>query len=218
MAHYEPKHPFDGYEEQEAAEYAQMMEFIIRHEGFQAEKAGRWLAERLKPKSVIDIGCGPGIYLLPFKAAGAKVHGIDACSIGGECLDKGEFERWDLRFPYAPKDGKKYDLAICMEVAEHLERHWAERLIYTVTDCADMVLWSAAVPGQGGSYHVNEQPVEFWMEMFKREKGFIPHPLQDEMRAYFATFFDLSEAERGNRDVSGWFVNQTYLLYKDPSL
>jgi len=210
MSHYEPKEPFDGYDPDD--KYPEMMDFIIRTESLQANALGEWILERLNPKSVIDVGCGPGIYLLPFQERGLRVLGIDACHIGGECLEEGNFQRVDLRFPFVPEE--KFDLAICFEVAEHLERHWSERLVDTLSECADVILFTGAVPGQGGTYHINEQPHEFWLDMFKERHGYVVHPLQDNLREFLATLNPYRETE----EVSGWLVEHCFILVRESAL
>lgn len=206
MSHYEPKEPFDGYDVDN--EYPSMMDFINHCESIQAKGLGKWLLEKLAPKSVIDIGCGPGLYLLPFKEAGCKVLGVDACPTGGSLLGKEEFRRVDLRYPFKP--GPRFDLAICFEVAEHLERHWSERLIDSIKDSADVVVFSGATPGQGGTYHVNEQPHQFWLQLFA-ERGYMLHPLHDEMRAFLSQY----EPQRATGEVSGWLIDNTFLLVNE---
>ncbi len=210
MSHYEPKEPFDGYDPDD--KYPEMMDFIIRTESLQANALVEWILERLNPKSVIDVGCGPGIYLLPFQERGLRVLGIDACHIGGECLEEGNFQRVDLRFPFVPEE--KFDLAICFEVAEHLERHWSERLVDTLSECADVILFTGAVPGQGGTYHINEQPHEFWLDMFKERHGYVVHPLQDNLREFLATLNPYRETE----EVSGWLIDNTFILIREEAL
>lgn len=250
MPHYEPRFPFDGYDEHESAEYEKMMEFIIRIESFQAKGLGEWMLKyflgpnneelfkqraahdarlNLEPNMtaltctddfstqavylpmlhrVIDLGCGPGVYLLPYKEAGCEVLGLDACPTGGELLAEGEFERFDLRYPYKPET--RADLCINFEVAEHLEEHWADRLVDSICDCADLVLFTAAVPGQGGSFHHNEQPHEYWLQKFSERHGYITHPLQDSMWA----FLEQWRPEEARLEVCGWLLNNSFLLYK----
>jgi SAM-dependent methyltransferase len=203
MSHYEPKEPFDGYDP--GGEYPAMMDFCVAVETYQANKLGAWLLGKLAPHSVIDVGCGPGMYLVPFAKAGCVVFGVDACPTAGGLLKKRQFQWVDLRFPFAPE--VRYDLAICFEVAEHLERHWSERLIDSLRDCADIVLFSGAVPGQGGTYHINEQPHEFWIKLFD-DRGYMLHPLQDEMR----TFLNTMSPERERNEVSGWLLDNTFLF------
>lgn len=202
----EPKFRFDGYDPDN--EYPEMMDFIIRVESIQAQAQGKWLIEKFAPSRVIDIGCGPGLYLLPFKEAGAKVYGVDACLQGGKLLKPSEFKRVDLRFPYAPT--KRYDIAICFEVAEHLPEHYADRLVDTLSDCADIVVFSGAVPGQGGTYHMNEKPHEYWLDKFKERHDYIVHPLQQEFKEFRLTF----TPERLRGEVSGWWIDNTFILVK----
>ncbi len=193
-----PLAPFEDYEE---SDYVPMMDFILQVESVQAWRLGRWVMDNLNPLSVIDIGCGPGIYLAPFAVNGIKVFGVDACPIGGECLPRDAFERVDLRFPYKPNI--RFDLAICFEVAEHLEAKWAERLVDTLCDCADTILFTGAVPGQGGTNHYNEQPHSYWLELFQKRHNYAIHPKQDSLRAFLQTL---------PAHCSGWLKNNSFLL------
>ena len=149
------------------------------------------------------------------------MYGIDGCPTGGSLLDKSEFMRWDLRFPFNPvKDisckesglvmAAPFDLAICFEVAEHLEEHWADRLVDTLSDCAPIIVFSAATPGQGGSYHHNEQPHSYWLDKFKERHGYVVHSKQDEFRKFLAQW----EPERARGEVSGWLIDNSFILVK----
>ena len=60
----------------------------------------------------------------------------------------------------------KFDLLLCLEVAEHLPANKAEHLVKTCASHSNTIFWSAATPGQGGYHHVNEQPHEYWIEKF----------------------------------------------------
>lgn len=67
----------------------------------------------------------------------------------------------------APFDiGRTFDLAISMEVAEHLAAERAETFVGNITRHADAVVFSAAAPFQGGVHHVNEQWPSYWAEKF----------------------------------------------------
>jgi hypothetical protein len=68
---------------------------------------------------------------------------------------------------------EKFDLAMSLEVAEHLPKESAEKFIKELTLLSDVVLFSAAIPGQGGTHHINEQYPEYWAEIFKQQK-YIP--------------------------------------------
>jgi hypothetical protein len=74
---------------------------------------------------------------------------------------------FDLTAP-EPWDGERYDLAVSLEVAEHLPPALGDELVATCVKSAPHVLFSAAPPGQGGQGHVNEQPKAYWIERFAR--------------------------------------------------
>lgn len=155
------------------ADYDWLMEQIILHESEQAARLGFHLMSLFKFESVIDIGCGPGIYLLPFKQAGMEVYGIDGAPAAGQSLDAHEFELVDLRNPWTPP--KQFDLVLCVEVAEHLKLEHAENLIGIICKSASLVFFTAARPGQGGEGHWNEQPKEYWIALFEKF-GFVLDP------------------------------------------
>jgi 2-polyprenyl-3-methyl-5-hydroxy-6-metoxy-1,4-benzoquinol methylase len=163
--------------------YPVMMSDILAIETTQAHTLANWLMDDLlqRPGSVIDLGCGPGVYLLPYKMRGCEVLGVDACITGGECLAPEEFERVDLRLPYTPKH--KYDLVICLEVAEHIQEFYVEQLIDNICGCGDTVIFTGATPGQGGTYHFNEQPHEYWLKKFAA-RGYKVHWMQDDLRKF----------------------------------
>src|SRR5438132_5858249 len=71
---------------------------------------------------------------------------------------------FDLSKPYA--DSKSFDLAICLEVAEHLPVNAADAIVESLTRLAPIVLFSAAIPHQGGVNHINEQWLEYWRDRF----------------------------------------------------
>lgn len=66
---------------------------------------------------------------------------------------------------------RRFDLAQCLEVGEHLPLTASRTLVASLTAASDRVLFSAAVPGQGGEYHINEQPLAFWQSLFA-ERGY----------------------------------------------
>lgn len=171
------------------AEYNALQRTIVEWETPQAMWLGETLADLLQPESVIDIGCGPGIYLTPFKPA-ARVLGVDGAPEAGKALEPGEFVRADFREdwrPLLPEDGPEegFDLALCIETGEHLPPDRADYLVDLLTTCADTVFWSAAQPGQGGHLHLNEQPREWWLDKFKA-RGFDLHPKHGKLAAMIA--------------------------------
>jgi SAM-dependent methyltransferase len=124
----------------------------------------------IQPASVIDIGCGVGTWLKALGERGLTDYlGVDGDYVQPEKLliEKGKFAAHDLtRFYQA---SRKYDLAISLEVGEHLPEDKADELVKTLTQASDIVLFSAALPGQTGTYHINEQWPEYWAAKFSTQ-------------------------------------------------
>lgn len=126
--------------------------------------------ERLRPKSVIDVGCGIGTFLHVCKDLGiSQVLGVDGDWVDRDLLfghiSPDEFRVVDLTSG-TPLVLPRHDLAICLEVAEHLDESHAAALIGSLVATSDCVLFSAAIPGQGGQRHVNERWPEYWAAQF----------------------------------------------------
>jgi SAM-dependent methyltransferase len=107
---------------------------------------------------IIDVGCGPGIYVDALISHGHNVVGIDVDK--NNPYDKCDIFSDDF-LAYA-----NFDLCICLEVAEHIHEDKADELIRRLTNTSDTILFSAAVPGQGGYGHINCQPKEYWITKF----------------------------------------------------
>jgi SAM-dependent methyltransferase len=121
----------------------------------------------IEPKSVIEVGCGRGAWLKVFHDNGIEIlHGIDGSWIDQTKLliDRSNFKIADFtgRFEI---DGR-YDLAVCLEVLEHLPPRAGKSLVRQLTEAAPLVLFSAAIPGQGGVGHTNEQWPNYWTSIF----------------------------------------------------
>lgn len=132
------------------------------------------LLSRTKVRSAVDVGCGTGSWLATLQANGVE----DVLGIEGEWVQAAPLriapERLLLHDLTRPVPiHRRFDLAICLEVAEHLPPTRATSLVEDLTRLAPCVLFSAAVPGQGGTHHVNEQFLSYWVERFERE-GFAP--------------------------------------------
>ena len=120
-------------------------------------------------KSVVDIGCGVGSWLTVFAENGIQDYrGVDGDYVNEEQLliGKEHFRKYDLNNRY--EEGKKYDLCISLEVAEHLPQEVSETFVATLTGLSDVVMFSAAIPLQLGTHHVNEQYPEFWANIFEK--------------------------------------------------
>lgn len=120
-----------------------------------------------KPQSIIDIGCGLANWIQVAKEFGVeKVLGVDGDYVDRTLLKIApqEFVEKDLRKEF--NLNQKFDLAICLEVAEHLPAEAAKNLVQSLVNHADVIMFSAAVPGQGGQNHINEQWPEYWQKIF----------------------------------------------------
>jgi hypothetical protein len=125
------------------------------------------LVDLIAPKSVVDFGCGDGSWLSVFREHGAsRVLGYD-----GEWVDErllriplSDFRRTKLDRPIVADD--RFDLAMSLEVAEHLPESRAPGFVAELTAVAPVVLFSAAIPQQGGLHHVNEQWPSYWAALF----------------------------------------------------
>jgi SAM-dependent methyltransferase len=128
------------------------------------------ILKHLSPKSVIDIGCGIGTWLKAFKEAGVEdIKGVDFHGVN-TLLSESEFIRHDLRKRLSLK--RKFDLAISLEVAEHIETKYSDVFIENLTNLSDRIVFSAAIPRQEGENHINEQWNIFWVKKFE-ERGYV---------------------------------------------
>jgi len=121
----------------------------------------------IQPGSVIDVGCGLGVWLSVFGEEGIDdLLGVDAHRVDHSklAIASENFKHWDLTKPL--ELDRSFDLVMCLEVAEHLPEASARPLIETLTRLGDIVLFSAAIPGQGGTEHINEQWPKYWADLF----------------------------------------------------
>jgi len=128
----------------------------------------------LKAGSVADIGCGRGTWLKACHELGSQVLlGYDGSwNDKSKMIDSAiEFNCIDLNQPFSLP--KRVDMAISLEVAEHLEPSSAVQFVECLTNASDAVLFSAAITGQGGTNHINERPHSYWANIFL-EKGYAP--------------------------------------------
>lgn len=171
-----------------------------------AQKIIPYITKLLEPytiNSVIDFGCGVGTWLAEFKEFNSDVviRGMDFGEADKDQIQipENSFERVDLSKKISLE--RKYDLAISVEVAEHLHEKCSDTFVDNLCNASDVVLFSAAVPGQGGVEHLNEQPLHYWIEKFK-DRGFNCY---DIIRPHFWN----------DKDVEVWYRQNAFLYVKE---
>jgi hypothetical protein len=153
--------------------------------------------------SVADFGCGQGAWLSVWRNAGSSVIGVDGPYVERRQLmiDPEEFWPADLSRPIDL--GRRFDLVQSLEVAEHLPADRAGAFIDMLTAHASLVMFSAAVPGQGGEHHINERPLEYWRERFRARR--------------YVAIDCIRPQVIGNRRVQSWY-RCNIILYAAESL
>jgi SAM-dependent methyltransferase len=167
-----------------------------------AERVVPLLLALLDVRSVVDVGCGTGAWLAAFRERGvADVLGIDGPDVPAELLriPAGRLLRADLREPIALE--RTFDVALSLEVAEHLPPPAAEAFVASLARAAPVVVFSAAVPLQGGHGHGNEAWQGDWARRFAAH-GLAPY---DVLRARVWT----------DPQVAWWYAQNT-LVYASP--
>jgi hypothetical protein len=165
-----------------------------------------FIIELFDPKSVIDVGCGLGSWLNVFRNNGVrKIMGIDGHHLKNNLLyiEEDLIIKHDLETEI--KINQKFDLAISLEVAEHLSIKSADIFIKSLTQLSDVIIFSAAIPNQlGGQNHINEQWPDYWQKKFN-ELGFI---CKDVFRDKFW----------GNPNIEWWYQQNMFLALRSDNV
>lgn len=157
-----------------------------------------------RPRSLVDVGCGTGTWLRAARDCGIDdllgIEGVvapaDQLQVDAACIRRGDLTR--------PLDlGRRFDVALCLEVGEHLDASAAATLVASVTTASDVVVFSAACPDQPGQHHVNCQWPAYWQRLFN------------------ALGFACSDAVRWRlwdiAVVEPWYRQNMFIARRDPS-
>ena len=156
------------------------------------------LLAEMRIGSLLDVGAGHGAWAAEWLAAGvADVVAVDGAYVALDqlAIPVAAFRSHDLATPLDL--GRRFDLVESLEVAEHLPAAKAAMFVETLTRHGDVVLFSAAVPHQGGEHHVNEQPPEYWRQLFASQG--------------YAAFDWLRGRIERERQVKAWYRFNTFL-------
>lgn len=157
------------------------------------------------PQSVLDVGCGTGTWLKAFDEAGVKDYlGIDGDYVNPSQLQipKGKFNAVDLQNTW--NLNRKFDIVISLEVAEHLPETSADIFVEALTRHSDTIVFSAAIPGQGGQRHINEQWPAYWKKKFATH-GFYFHDV-------------LRPLLWDNPNIDWWYRQNIFLVNRQKSV
>jgi SAM-dependent methyltransferase len=142
-----------------------------------AQRSARAMAQSIvadfAPARVVDVGCGTGALLAELQSLGVEVGGLEYAEAALDCCrGRGvNVTRVDLEGVVGTDVIGRCDVAVSQEVAEHLPGRVAGQLVELLCRAERAVVFGAARPGQGGTDHVNEQPLEYWTARFE-QNGF----------------------------------------------
>lgn len=127
--------------------------------------------ERWHPRSFLDVGCGTGQAIDYVINRGIECMGLEGSAVAiDQSPVKPQIRMANLNEPIDL--GQRFDMVWCFEVAEHIHPKFTETFLDTLTSHGNLIVLSAAQPGQGGAGHFNEQPPSYWIQRMTR-RGFV---------------------------------------------
>jgi SAM-dependent methyltransferase len=168
-------------------------------EGPFAKRLADWIATELAPSSALDIGCGPGTYVRALRDCGVAATGIDT--------DKRVVGQPHLQQQSLFELEQQAELALCLEVAEHIPAEQSEAVVQSVANAirpTGRLIWSAAQPGQGGTGHINCQPKDYWATQLQAAGLERDTATEERLLAYIENGYHM-----------GWF-RQNAMVFRKP--
>lgn len=164
------------------------------------------LSHYLDFSSVLDMGCGNGFLIARLAQLGKEVAGIDGSIHVLDWAPQDLIPNIRIADLTRPLRLGRFDLVICVEVAEHLDAQFADTLVDNICEnSGGLVFFSAATAGQGGFYHVNEQPHDYWITRFRKRHFEVDHQVTQNLRE------DLS----GAINTMWWFARNVLVLRRN---
>lgn len=170
-----------------------------------ASRGLAYLLEGLSAESLLDVGAGTGTWLRAASLAGIRdILGVDGVASAGRKIhvDPTLIQTADLRLPL--QLGRRFDVALCLEVGEHLPAESAQILVRSLCAHSSRIFFSAAAPQQLGEHHINCQWPDYWQALFN-EHGYSCH---DEIR--FRMWRDTR--------IEPWYRQNMFLACKAPAV
>jgi glycosyltransferase involved in cell wall biosynthesis len=161
-----------------------------------AARIAEWIVKTLNPKNVLDVGCGPGMYV-------DEILKCNVPALGIEVSDQ-------IQKPYVRNKSlfdmtETADVVMCLEVAEHIPENKADDIVQKIISATErLLIWSAAIPGQDGIGHINCQPKEYWRDKFIQQGLEYDDECTQNCRQY------ISE----HPPYMGWFLNNVQIFRK----
>ncbi len=175
---------------------------IEREETPQANRLADYIASRMRPSCYLDFGCSSGIYLRAIKQRLPEIHSAgfefsEAAIQNSVCSD---IQQTDLTLPLN-LEKREGTLGLCLEVLEHIsDDHWRQ-VIENITKLSDVIIFSAAVPGQGGVGHINCRPKIDWIRRFHSLGWVVDYDRTRDIVNYMKSGYHM-----------GWFVNNAVVF------
>jgi SAM-dependent methyltransferase len=121
-------------------------------------------------KTLADVGCGGGIFAAEFQGNGLRVVGCEYSAASRKAAKKRgvEIHPFDVSVSQKPLPGSPFQAVMTLEVGEHIPDPLADAFVQYLIKTGDLIIFTAALPGQGGHGHINEQPKSYWAERFSK--------------------------------------------------